>query len=775
MTTRILMAKSFAPNRSLADSSPYSASLLGHTEQCIDVAKLFNDYATTFMVQTCGSRKEVHVEWFRKALILVAGLHDIGKATDSFQSQLQGKGKPTPYLVRHEVVSHWLVTKDTGLKEAIQEYFSDSEMERFVPLVEGAILGHHLKFPRKSLKMKSGARYHQGPINVLINTFRQSGVVPLLGDVLGTAFDMTQGETILGTEDWLNREVKEPFEERLRAQKYSEVEQMLGSMLRGALIAVDTIGSLQFQTKDEWLQTLAMFRESWQARLTLSQGFEQVVEEHLKGKKRNQAIDEFQRTVTLAQERTVIVEAGCGLGKTVAAYRRAAHLGSRGMFVTFPTTSVASQLYADYGEEGTVESQLLHSRSVVDMEMLYAPPSEEDGGTEEDTAVAVEESLRRLMAPVTFSTVDAVLGILQMRRSSLCLLPVICQSMLVFDEIHSYSPELFKHLLAFVRYFEVPMVMMTATLPPAYKVALRTALDVKPVAWIRGPETIESVLRYRLRVDNESIGEGLSHGMLTRVRQAVQAGQKVLIVINRVEWAKSVFKQLASEPDLQTVARLFHSRFKYLDRLKIQHDLVQRFHSINDPIIAVTTQISEISFDISADLLISHVAPFASMVQRLGRLNRGPRPDPERLGEAIFVVPPGDAPYRRDEITTGHEFSDYLRKNSEVRMSQLALRSWLDQLNQAVIHEKPKEKFTWFDLHVAIPGDSLREPGFTMDVILQSDFKQTVTSTDRLKVVLPLPARLQQSTRAKKWRHCSIVDDSEVDYCDSTGGEWRRD
>lgn len=773
--TRILMAKSLNINGLPGEASPYSSSLLGHTEQCIDVAKLFNEYATTLMVEVCGSREEIHVEWFRQALILVAASHDIGKSTDSFQSQLQGKGKPTPYFVRHEVASYWLMTQNFGLKAAIQKYFDTDEMERFSPLVEGAILGHHLKFPRRSTKMKSGARYYQGPINVLINRFRKSGVMQLLGDVLGTALDMTQGNTILGTEDWLIDEVKQPFEERLRAQNYSEVEQMLGAMLRGALIAVDTIGSLQFQTRDEWLQSLAVFRASWQARLNLSQGFEQVVEEHLEGKQHHKAIDDFQRNVALAEEHAVIVEAGCGLGKTVAAYKRAAHAESRGMFVTFPTTSVASQVYEDYGREGTMESQLLHSRSAVDMELLYSPPSEVDEGNEEDSAAEIEESLRRLMTPVTFSTVDAVLGVLQMRRSSLCLLPVICQSLLVFDEIHSFSPELFKHLLAFARYFEVPMVMMTATLPPAFKTALRTALEAKSVAWIRGPEAIESVLRYRLRVDIEPVSEGLSHEMLARVREAVQARQKVLIVVNRVDWAKSIFEQMVSEPDLKDVTRLFHSRFKYLDKLKIQQDLVQRFHDVNGPLIAVTTQISEISFDISADLLISHVAPFASMVQRLGRLNRGPRPDPERLGEAIFTVPPGDAPYRRDELTTGYEFSDYLQKHSEVRMSQADLRTWLNQSNQAVIREKPKEKFTWFDLQTAMPGDSLREPGYTMDVILRSDFKQSVTSTDRLKVILPLPALSRRSVGTKKWRHCSIVDDSEVEYSDTTGGNWRRD
>ena len=64
------------------------------------------------------------------------------------------------------------------------------------------------------------------------------------------------------------------------------------------------------------------------------------------------------------------------------------------------------------------------------------------------------------------------------------------------------------------------------------------------------------------------------------------------------------------------------------------------------PAIAITTQVCEMSLDISADLLISALCPLPSLVQRLGRLNRYTEIDDPK---PAHVFPFSGHPYDEDD------------------------------------------------------------------------------------------------------------------------------
>ena len=66
---------------------------------------------------------------------------------------------------------------------------------------------------------------------------------------------------------------------------------------------------------------------------------------------------------------------------------------------------------------------------------------------------------------------------------------------------------------------------------------------------------------------------------------------------------------------------IYHSRFRYRDRVNRQKELIRRFKS-DGPVLAITTQVCEMSLDISANLLVTAECPLPSLVQRLGRRNR---------------------------------------------------------------------------------------------------------------------------------------------------------
>lgn len=97
-----------------------------------------------------------------------------------------------------------------------------------------------------------------------------------------------------------------------------------------------------------------------------------------------------------------------------------------------------------------------------------------------------------------------------------------------------------------------------------------------------------------------------------------------LVVVNTVKRAVAVFdalsknKTLGDSPDI----RLVHSRFRPADRAAWRDTFLHRSASTGRPRIIVATQVVEAGVDISADVLVTDLAPWSSLVQRFGRAAR---------------------------------------------------------------------------------------------------------------------------------------------------------
>lgn len=145
------------------------------------------------------------------------------------------------------------------------------------------------------------------------------------------------------------------------------------------------------------------------------------------------------------------------------------------------------------------------------------------------------------------------------------------------------------------------------------------------------------------------------------------AGTLSLIVCNTVEMAQQVFCALPeSIPKV-----LLTSRFRREDREKHEQLLLEfettrtgkarlddgRVHAANDPgLICVSTQVVEAGLDISARRLWSELAPWPSIVQRLGRLNRDGRDNADAC--ARFWRTPKRPDQKRDGTIGPYEKTD---------------------------------------------------------------------------------------------------------------------
>ncbi len=121
----------------------------------------------------------------------------------------------------------------------------------------------------------------------------------------------------------------------------------------------------------------------------------------------------------------------------------------------------------------------------------------------------------------------------------------------------------------------------------------------------------------------------LPQGLAAFVKANHQTGTPTLVVVNRVARARETFSALqkefardADKPEL----KLIHSRFRPEER-KQWKQLFDIKTGEQDRII-VATQVIEAGVDISSRLLVTDLAPYASLVQRFGRCNREGK-DPE--------------------------------------------------------------------------------------------------------------------------------------------------
>ncbi|MGI8654391.1 MAG: type I-G CRISPR-associated helicase/endonuclease Cas3g [Pyrinomonadaceae bacterium] len=102
-------------------------------------------------------------------------------------------------------------------------------------------------------------------------------------------------------------------------------------------------------------------------------------------------------------------------------------------------------------------------------------------------------------------------------------------------------------------------------------------------------------------------------------------GTQTLVVVNRVARARETFAALENEcaklsppPEL----KLIHSRFRPHDRRGWIDSLNDKPDANGVDRIIIATQVVEAGLDISSRLLITDLAPYASLVQRMGRCNR---------------------------------------------------------------------------------------------------------------------------------------------------------
>ena len=211
----------------------------------------------------------------------------------------------------------------------------------------------------------------------------------------------------------------------------------------------------------------------------------------------------------------------------------------------------------------------------------------------------------------------------------------------ILDEIHTYSDTTQAIVL---RIIEILMTLScrihigTATMPSVlYNNILRMLGGEKAVYEVKLDDSILTTFN-RHKIFKLASSEDM-HGIISA---AVENNMKVLIVCNQVKRAQDTYETIEQMyPSVDKM--LIHSRYKRKDRARLETELKDEFDTMsNIPCIVVSTQVVEVSLDISFDVMITEYAPIDAMIQRFGRVNRRRTKDTIGKLKSIYVIAPSD-------------------------------------------------------------------------------------------------------------------------------------
>ena len=429
------------------------------------------------------------------------------------------------------------------------------------------------------------------------------------------------------------------------------------------LISVDTTGSKDMypsRIEDAW--TRLNLSEPWRP-FTYNMDSDRFVE--LFGFIPNEVQKAFVNTVESCSHPGIfILEAQMGVGKTEAALACAEVLNTRshsgGIFWGLPTQATANGIFprleawAEKQSENTLYSiRLAHGMAELNdaYQALFQGHSVVCNEEENNSLLVAhqwfEGRKQALLANFVIGTVDQfLLSALKQKHVMLRHLG-LAGKVLVIDECHAYDAYMNTYLeraLTWMGSYKVPVILLSATLPPQNRASLINAylnnnvisdpcLDWKNsvayplLTWTDG----NSVYQQSINLENHkntkvTISQLSDDDIIFVLEKMLVHGGCAGIIVNTVKRAQKIYRMLAEYFSKKEIL-LLHSHFVHPDRANKESLLLKRIGKQStlesrDNLIVVGTQVLEQSLDIDFDLLITDLCPMDLLLQRIGRLHR---------------------------------------------------------------------------------------------------------------------------------------------------------
>jgi len=408
----------------------------------------------------------------------------------------------------------------------------------------------------------------------------------------------------------------------------------LGKILEENEIAIglaDTIGIFKLadilsagDVSDE-AKSRVLMQYEWP--VSANQRIEEIVRDKARTKTGSFDFKKFEKQTQIAHSdrKHLILVAPTGWGKTAVALLRAQYLKPKKIFYILPTITAIKEFEEDL-RTGFGEDYVGEYFYFSDVEYLTRRRFEE---REEIFPV----DLYRYFAPkFVITTVDQILltflqfGRYHLRRFN------FRNSLLIFDEFHLLTPQMMSALGTildvFTKIYDFSTLFISAT--PHLRILHESVLKNHDYQHVVLEQEYANLKRHIIEFRDEPL--------LDFVKDKINdfRDKRILIITNQVDTAIQVFDFINSSS-----TNLIHSRFSYKDR-------TDREKEIKSSKILVSTQVAEVSLDISFDILITELAPLPSLIQRFGRVNRYQK---QAEGTNVYICDISNPrPYSRCEI-----------------------------------------------------------------------------------------------------------------------------
>lgn len=373
-----------------------------------------------------------------------------------------------------------------------------------------------------------------------------------------------------------------------------------------------------------------------------------------------------------------ILEAPMGIGKTEAALAAAEMMAAKdgfgGIYFGLPTQATANGIFgrirawAESCDEETHSIRLAHGMVELNDEYqeLFRGRAEADIEDEtQESGVFIHEWFegrkQALLADFVIATVDQfLLASLKQRHVMLRHLG-LAGKVVIIDECHAYDAYMNVYLdntLRWMGAYRVPVIILSATLPPARRVELIEAYLNKSIknerdilkdnraypllTWTDEMKVCQKALSYNKESKHITVKRISEEEITAELKANLADGGCAAVIVNSVNFSQSLSRLIQEEmPDF--TVKCFHSRFIAQDRAQIEKEILSRVgkHSTKaerSGLIVVATQVLEQSLDVDFDFMITELCPMDLLLQRAGRLWRHNRERPKEITKPQLAV-----------------------------------------------------------------------------------------------------------------------------------------